>query len=79
LGFLREGDALMVTKPDRLARSTHNLLSIEAGLTKRGVGLIVLSIGGRKARHAKPDIEVDADHPGRRGNLGAGDHARTPA
>ena len=29
LAFLREGDVLYVTKPDRLARSTAELLSIE--------------------------------------------------
>jgi Resolvase, N terminal domain len=39
LAFLREGDVLTVTKPDRLARSTAELLSIEADLTKRGIGL----------------------------------------
>ena len=38
LAFLRDGDALTVTKPDRLARSTTELLSIEADLSKRGVG-----------------------------------------
>lgn len=46
LAFLRHGDTLVVTKPDRLARSTMELLEIEAGLTKRGVGLMVLSMGG---------------------------------
>jgi DNA invertase Pin-like site-specific DNA recombinase len=46
LGFLRKGDALVVTKPDRLARSTRELLEIEADLTKRGVGLLILSMGG---------------------------------
>ena len=43
LAFLREGDVLTVTKPDRLARSTAELLSIEADLAKRGIGLVVLS------------------------------------
>ena len=38
LGFVRDGDVLMVTKPDRLARSTVDLLAIVADLTKRGVG-----------------------------------------
>ena len=38
LAFLREGDVLTVTKPDRLARSTSELLSIEADLSKRGSG-----------------------------------------
>jgi Resolvase, N terminal domain len=39
---------LTVTKPDRLARSTAELLSIEADLTKRGIGLVVLSMGGER-------------------------------
>jgi DNA invertase Pin-like site-specific DNA recombinase len=30
--FAREGDAIVVTKPDRLARSTAELLAIEADL-----------------------------------------------
>jgi DNA invertase Pin-like site-specific DNA recombinase len=30
----------MVTKPDRLARSTAELLAIEVDLSKRGVGLV---------------------------------------
>src|SRR5262249_53621425 len=46
LGFVRAGDALMVTKPDRLARSTQELLNIEADLSRRGIGLIILSMGG---------------------------------
>jgi DNA invertase Pin-like site-specific DNA recombinase len=46
LAFLREGDALAVTRPDRLARSTAELLAIEADLSGRGVGLVVLSMGG---------------------------------
>ncbi len=45
LGFLRDGDVLMVTKPDRLARSTGELLTIEADLSKRGIGMVVLSMG----------------------------------
>jgi hypothetical protein len=43
LAFLRDGDVLTVTKPDRLARSTAELLTIEADLTKRGIGLARLS------------------------------------
>src|ERR1700684_37297 len=46
LKFLRKGDALVVTKPDRLARSTRELLEIEADLAKRGIGLLILSMGG---------------------------------
>ena len=37
----------MVTKSDRLARSTSELLAIEASLSKRKIGLVVLSIGSR--------------------------------
>src|ERR1700723_1393431 len=48
LAFLRAGDVLAVTKPDRLARSTAELLAIEADLSKRGVGLVVLSMGGER-------------------------------
>jgi DNA invertase Pin-like site-specific DNA recombinase len=33
LEFIREGDVLVVTKPDRLARSTAELLTIEATLS----------------------------------------------
>ena len=47
LAYLREGDTLVVTKPDRLARNTAELLTIEADLTKRGVGLLILSMGGQ--------------------------------
>lgn len=40
------GDALVVTKPDRLARNTLDLLTIQRDLSDRGVGLVVLSMGG---------------------------------
>ena len=48
LSFLRDDDVLTVTKPDRLARSTAELLAIEADLSKRGIGLVVLSMGGER-------------------------------
>jgi DNA invertase Pin-like site-specific DNA recombinase len=38
---------LSVTKPDRLARSTAELLTIEADLSKRGIALMILSMGGQ--------------------------------
>jgi DNA invertase Pin-like site-specific DNA recombinase len=44
--FVREGDVVVVTKPDRLARSTTDLLGIIASLEAKGVGLRVLSMGG---------------------------------
>ena len=46
--FVREGDTLVVCKPDRLARSTSDLLGIVARLEAKGVALIVLSMGGQK-------------------------------
>jgi DNA invertase Pin-like site-specific DNA recombinase len=45
LRFVREGDTLMVTKPDRLARSTADLLAIQTDLEKRGVDLVIQSMG----------------------------------
>jgi DNA invertase Pin-like site-specific DNA recombinase len=47
LDYVREGDILAVTKPDRLARSTADLLNIVQGLEAKGVALLVLSMGGQ--------------------------------
>src|ERR1700690_1550120 len=47
LRFVRRGDTLVVTKPDRLARSTTDLLRIVEDLGRRGIGLIMLSMGGQ--------------------------------
>ncbi len=58
LKFLRKGDALMVTKPDRLARSTSELLTIEADLTKRGIGLVVQSMGGERLDTRNPTSKL---------------------
>ncbi|HXP12538.1 MAG TPA: recombinase family protein [Stellaceae bacterium] len=58
LAFLREGDALVVTKPDRLARSTAELLAIEADLARRGIGLVVLSMGGEKLDTRNPTSKL---------------------
>jgi DNA invertase Pin-like site-specific DNA recombinase len=58
LAFLREGDVLMVTKPDRLARSTAELLAIEVDLSKRGVGLVVLSMGGERLDTRNPTSKL---------------------
>lgn len=56
--FLREGDVLTVTKPDRLARSTAELLTIVGNLTKRGIGLIILSMGGEKLDTRNPTSKL---------------------
>nr|WP_314073131.1 recombinase family protein [uncultured Roseococcus sp.] len=47
LRFVRSGDTLVVAKPDRLARSTANLLAIVDDLQAREVSLLVLSMGGQ--------------------------------
>src|SRR6202453_3343312 len=47
LRFVRRSDTLVCCKPDRLARSTTDLLRIVDGLDRRGVGLIMLSMGGQ--------------------------------
>jgi DNA invertase Pin-like site-specific DNA recombinase len=58
LAFMRQGDVLMVTKPDRLARNTVELLTIEAGLTERGIGLVVLSMGGERLDTRNPTSKL---------------------
>jgi len=47
IDFARDGDVLIVTKPDRLARSTADLLTIVSRLEKKRVSLLVLSMGGQ--------------------------------
>lgn len=44
LDYVREGDTLVVTKPDRLARSTADLLAIAKRLEAEGVTLRILSM-----------------------------------
>lgn len=44
--FVREGDTLVVTKIDRLARSTTDLLNIVGVLERKGVALRVTDFGG---------------------------------
>src|SRR3984957_16014453 len=58
LSFLRKGDALVVTKPDRLARSTAELLTIEADLSSRGIGLVILSMGGERLDTRNPTSKL---------------------
>lgn len=44
LEFIREGDVLVVTRLDRLARNTADLLEIERRVTARGATLQVLNL-----------------------------------
>ncbi len=45
MSYLRDGDAFIITKADRLARSTRDLLNIVGDLTERGVTVRILDIG----------------------------------
>lgn len=54
LDFVREGDALCVTRLDRLARSTADLLAIIATLEAKGVGLRILDFGGQAVDTQSP-------------------------
>lgn len=54
LDYVREGDALVVTKPDRLARSVADLLAIVGRLEGRKVGLRILSMGGQEVDTQTP-------------------------
>ncbi|RAI37109.1 recombinase family protein [Rhodoplanes serenus] len=46
LGFVREGDTLVVTKLDRLARSVAKAWEIVERLEEKGTGLRILSLDG---------------------------------
>ena len=54
LRFVRRGDTLACCKPDRLARSTTDLLRIVEDLDRRGVGLVMLSMGGQQIDTRSP-------------------------
>jgi DNA invertase Pin-like site-specific DNA recombinase len=54
LEFVREGDVPVVTKPDRLACSTRNLLDIVEDLEKRGIALVVLLMDGQRINTRGP-------------------------
>ena len=51
LDFIREGDVLVVTKLDRLARSVGNLMRIIQALERKGAGLRVLNLGMETSTH----------------------------
>ncbi len=54
IDFCREGDLLVVTKPDRLARSVADLLALEGRLAAKKVALRVLSMGGSELNTQGP-------------------------
>jgi DNA invertase Pin-like site-specific DNA recombinase len=54
LDFVREGDAFVVARLDRLARSTTDLLAIVERLEAKGVGLRILDFGGSEMDTKSP-------------------------
>ena len=54
LDYAREGDTLVVTKLDRLARSTAHLLEIINTLKNKNVSLKILDFGGSPVDTASP-------------------------
>ncbi|WP_264944980.1 recombinase family protein [Sphingomonas canadensis] len=54
LDFVREGDTLVVTRLDRLARSTADLLAIIDMLEQKGVALRILDFGGQAVDTKSP-------------------------
>jgi DNA invertase Pin-like site-specific DNA recombinase len=58
LGYLREGDTLVVTKLDRLARSARGLSDLVDDLERKGVALRILNFGGVFAAFAQFELEI---------------------
>jgi DNA invertase Pin-like site-specific DNA recombinase len=54
LDYLRDGDTLVVTKPDRLARSVADLLALIDRIRAKGANLRILSMGGQPLDTAGP-------------------------
>lgn len=54
LEFVREGDTVVVTRLDRLARSTSHLLTLVDQLDKKGVALRILDFGGGEVDTKSP-------------------------
>lgn len=54
LDFVREGDTLVVTRLDRLARSIADLLAIIDTLERKGVALRILDFGGQAVDTKSP-------------------------
>ncbi|WP_086643805.1 recombinase family protein [Acetobacter sp. DsW_063] len=58
LDYIRDGDVLVVTKPDRLARSTADLLDIVRGIEAKNASLVILSMGGQVLDTSNPTSKM---------------------
>jgi DNA invertase Pin-like site-specific DNA recombinase len=54
LDYVRDGDTLVVTKLDRLARSTAQALEIVERIDAKGAGLVILDFGGDRVDTRSP-------------------------
>lgn len=75
LDFVREGDALVVTRLDRPARSTADLLGIVEALEAKQVALPTADELWMMPGDAQPDGTDAADDVRGGGRVRAGDHA----
>lgn len=58
LEHMRQGDVFMVMKPDRLARSTADLLGYVKAIQAKGCHLIVQSMGGQTLDTSNPTSKL---------------------
>ena len=79
LDYVRDGDTLIVTKLDRLARSVPDLLTMVARLEGKNVALRVLAMSGATTtRYRHGDRQADAGRHRRCRPVRAGDDAGAP-
>ena len=74
IGRLEPGDVLMVTRLDRLARSTRDLLNVIEEVSKRGAGF--RSLKDTWADTDEPPRPSDVDRAGRLGRVRASADSR---
>ncbi|GAN55466.1 recombinase family protein [Tanticharoenia sakaeratensis] len=58
LDHLRDGDTLVITKPDRMARSTADLLAFVKAVQAKGASLVILSMGGQMLDTGNPTSKL---------------------
>ena len=61
LNTLREGDKLVCTKLDRLARSVQHLGQIIERINSAGASLVILDMGGTAVDTVQPNREADLE------------------
>ncbi|EJV7053161.1 recombinase family protein [Listeria monocytogenes] len=59
LAYVREGDTVLVKSPDRLARSTVDLLNLLSELKAKGGGGALRGLPGSGHRHGAGHVHAD--------------------